>query len=51
MEAFKNRIKIYNEETLPTFKLLKRKSLFYEINGDETPENINKEVKIILNLY
>lgn len=51
IEAFENRMRIYREETLPTFPILKRKSLFYEINGDDTPENINREVKTILDLY
>ena len=47
-EVIVKRISAYHEKTMPTLKYLKENFDFYEINGDNSIENVNMEVLDIL---
>ena len=50
LEAFETRYKMYLEKTEPIIKYYKEKNVLYEVDGNDTVENVFKKIdKIISN--
>jgi adenylate kinase len=47
-EIASERLKVYNEQTLPLIAYYKDKGNFYEINGDRAVKEVQKDIKKIL---
>jgi len=48
--VIRNRLKEYNDKTLPVLQFYKDKGVFYEVNGFNTIENVNQEITDVINL-
>ena len=46
--VIRNRLKEYNNKTLPVLQFYKDKGVFYEVNGIDTIENVNLEITDII---
>ena len=47
--VIRNRLKEYNEKTLPVLQFYKDKGIYMEVNGTETIENVNLAITKIIN--
>jgi adenylate kinase len=48
-KVIRNRLKEYNEKTLPVLQFYKDKGIYVEVNGTETIENVNLAITKIIN--
>lgn len=48
LDSFKNRLKAYKESTEPIIEYYREKNVLHEINGEDTVDNVFKQVKAIL---
>lgn len=48
VDSFKNRLKAYKESTEPIIQYYREKNVLHEINGEDTVDNVFKQVKAIL---
>lgn len=48
VDSFKNRLKAYKESTEPIIQYYREKNVLHEINGEDTVDNVFKQVKTIL---
>ena len=48
-KVIRNRLKEYNEKTLPVLQFYKDKGIYVEVNGTETIENVNLAITQIIN--
>ncbi len=46
--VIRNRLKEYNEKTLPVLEFYKERGMFFEVNGLDTIENVNFEITKII---
>lgn len=49
LESFQTRYQMYKEKTEPIIEHYKNKNVLYEVNGDDTVENVFKNVEEIIN--
>ncbi len=47
-EVIKNRLKEYNEKTLPVLKFYKERGLYYNVEGNNLKENVTNQVQQII---
>ncbi len=50
-ETIKNRLKVYREQTEPLVDYYRKKDILFEIDGEKSVEEVNKEISEILNKF
>jgi len=51
VETIKNRLKVYREQTEPLIEYYRKKGILFEINGENSVDNVNGAINEILNRF